>query len=127
MSQLDTLLISAIVALVAAVTFLYFDAKKDRKVHAKATAEKDKVFSDAIEAAVTAHQKQEDDAQQRHEKSTSELVNDHRKEMSGMVDRAIEAFKNDKDHDRSERARILDLAEALERRAQSSRGGREGR
>jgi hypothetical protein len=121
MTQLDGILISAIATLVAAITFLYFDAKKDRKSHTKSSIEKDKIFSDAIEAVVTAHQKQEDDMQLRHDKATLEMVTEHRKEMGGMVDRAIGAFENDKEHDRTERGRILDLAESLERK--STRGG----
>lgn len=122
MTQLDTLLIAAIVSIAAALTFLYFDAKKDRKGHAKHLAERDDRFSAVIKEVVSLHQKQEDDAQKRHEEAVTELVSDHRKEMAGMVDRVVEAQKNDKEHDREDRVRLLALAESLERRAQSGRG-----
>lgn len=122
MTQLDTILIAAIVALSAVVPFLYFDGRKDRKAHTKSLAERDDRFSSVIKEVVSLHQKQEDEMHLRHEKSTTELVDDHRKELAGMVDRVIEASKNDREHDREDRGRLLALAEALERRAQSGRG-----
>lgn len=134
MSSLDTILISAITALCGVIAFLYLDKSKEAKAAVKAllerdergvkaSAERDEKFLLAIKAADDGHQRQEDELHQRHEKAMQEMVSDHKREMSGMVDRAIEAFRNDKDHDRDERRRILELAESLERRAQW-RGGR---
>ena len=122
MSQLDGLLLGAIAALVAAVTFLYFAGRKDTKSHGEAFEKQKKANDDLIERISKAHQTQEEEMQARHEKQLFEMANDHKKEMAGMVDRVIEAAKNDKEHDRDERSRILALAESLERRAQSGRG-----
>jgi len=128
MTQLEALLLSAIGALVAAIVFLYFDKKSDAKAYAKSLKEmtdaRDERFSQVIKEAVKLHQEQEDDIHKRHEKALQEMVADHKKEMAGMVDRAIEAFKNDKEHDRDERERIMALAESLTRRARSGREGR---
>ena len=134
MTQLEALLLSAIGALVAAIVFLYFDKKSEAKSYAKSLKERDDAFIDRLEKTTSErdgrfttvikestklHQEQEDELHKRHEKAISEMVADHKKEMSGMVDRAIEAFKNDKEHDRDERERILTLAESLTRRARS--------
>lgn len=135
MDQLHALLIGALSALASTIVFLYFDKRGEAKAHALAMKEKDianataikerdERFSTVIKEATRLHQEQEEDIHRRHEKALQEMVSDHKKEMSGMVDRAIEAFRNDKDHDREERGRILALAESLERRTRSGREGR---
>jgi Flp pilus assembly protein TadB len=105
--------------------------EKFTKAMADATEKQTRVATDAAEKFVglidritKSHQQQEDEIHDRHDRGMEELVRDHKRELSGMVDRVLEASKNDKDHDREERARILALAEALERRAHSGRGGR---
>ena len=130
MDQLHALLIGALGVLASVIVFLYFDKRGESKAHAAAmkakddatataTKERDERFTTVIKEATRLHQEQEDELHKRHEKALYEMVSDHKKEMSGMVDRAIEAFKNDKEHDREERERILTLAESLTRRARS--------
>src|SRR5215472_15143447 len=100
MDQTTTLLLSAIGALAVTVAFLYFDnrsaARNAAKAHAKETADRDERFATVIKEATRLHQEQEDEIHKRHEKALAELVTDHKTEMSGMVDRAIEALRNDK-------------------------------
>ena len=135
MDQLHALLIGALGVLSSVIVFLYFDKRGEAKAHAAAmkakdestaasTKDRDERFTTVIKEATKLHQEQEEEIHRRHEKALAEMVSDHKKEMSGMVDRAIEAFKNDKEHDREERGRILALAESLERRTRSGREGR---
>lgn len=124
MSALETMLLSAIGALAAVIVFLYFDQAKDRKTHVKLLKDAADNFASAIKELSSSHQKQEEQIYERHEKTVDDMVREHKREMAGMVERVLEASRNDKEHDRVERDRILALAESLGHRAQWSRGGR---
>ena len=134
--SLEAALITAVSALAVAVVFLYFDGKKMAKAFAKATKDladafvvvtekKETAHADVIKTLSSSHQKQEDEITARAEATIKEVNAEHRRELGALVDRILEGARNDKEHDREERRRIVDLAESLERRV-PSRGGRGG-
>ncbi len=143
MSLIDTMLLSTIGTLAGVIVFLYLDKSKEQKTaqvrddaHAKLQADRDEShvkalreasanFANVINELSSAHQKQEEQIHERHDKAVDEMIREHRREMAGLVDRVLEASRNDKEHDRAVRDKLLALAESLGHRAQwSNRGGR---
>lgn len=83
------------------------------------------VFADSIASLTKQHQTQETDIHIGHQKLIDEWVRDHRKELSGMVDRVLHTDENEKKHQREREDRMNDLLAALERnvREKSGSGG----
>lgn len=75
-------------------------------------------FAKSIKESARDHAEQEERIHAQSQKAMEDIVQDHRREMTGMVDRVLAARQNDKDHDRELAERMLRLVESLERRAQ---------
>lgn len=139
--DLTTALIVAVAALSSVVVFLYVDNSKSEKKTAEGHALRMKAmgetfaatakeigdgFAKTIAAAMRDHGDQEERIHSQSQKVIEGMIDDHRREMTGMVDRVLTATKNDKEHDRDVAERTLRLAESLERASQWKQEPRRG-